>query len=51
MPVDALHLRHEIQRVYTEVVRDPKRGYARTNPDKPSQEVIRGENPLPRYIR
>jgi arsenite methyltransferase len=27
MPIDVLQLRHEIQRVYTEVVSDPKKGY------------------------
>ncbi|MGH7334095.1 MAG: methyltransferase domain-containing protein [Candidatus Rokuibacteriota bacterium] len=34
MPIDAFQLRYEIQRVYTEVVRDPKKGYHfHTGPD------------------
>ena len=40
MPVDALHLRHEIQRVYTEVLRDPKRGYHfHTGPDYAAERL------------
>ena len=34
MPIDVAQLRHEIQRVYTEVVGDPKKGYHfHTGPD------------------
>lgn len=40
MPLDTAHLRAEIQRVYSEVVRDPKKGYHfHTGPDYAAERL------------
>jgi SAM-dependent methyltransferase len=40
MPIDAVELRHEIQRIYTEVVGDPKKGYHfHTGPDYAAEHL------------